>query len=92
MADQYIQVFISKTSYTPENGCQEAAKRLGVGRPALSNLLNGKAALSTEMAARLEKYSARTRRNFSNSRPRSTSISNARRLRSYPSAPMCHRF
>ena len=33
----------------------EAAKMLGVGRPALSNLLNGKAALSPEMAMRLEK-------------------------------------
>lgn len=32
-----------------------AAKLLGVGRPALSNLLNGKAALSPEMALRLEK-------------------------------------
>ncbi len=32
-----------------------AAKLLGVGRPALSNLLNGKAALSSEMALRLEK-------------------------------------
>ena len=33
----------------------EAARRLGVGRPALSNLLNGKASLSHEMALRLEK-------------------------------------
>jgi addiction module HigA family antidote len=33
----------------------EAAKRIGVGRPALSNLLNGKSALSPEMAVRLEK-------------------------------------
>ena len=33
----------------------EAAERLGVGRPALSNLLNGNAALSPEMAMRLEK-------------------------------------
>ena len=33
----------------------EAARRLGVGRPALSNLLNGKAALSAEMALRMEK-------------------------------------
>lgn len=33
----------------------EAAKRLCVGRPALSNLLNGKASLSAEMALRLEK-------------------------------------
>lgn len=33
----------------------EAAKRLGVGRVALSNLLNGNSALSRDMAARLEK-------------------------------------
>ena len=33
----------------------EAAKVLGVGRPALSNFLNGKASLSPEMAVRLEK-------------------------------------
>ncbi|WP_049782147.1 HigA family addiction module antitoxin [Micavibrio aeruginosavorus] len=32
----------------------EAAKRLSVGRPALSNMLNGKAALSADMAARIE--------------------------------------
>jgi addiction module HigA family antidote len=34
---------------------KDAAKRLGIGRPALSNLLNGKSALSPEMAVRLEK-------------------------------------
>ena len=34
---------------------KEAAKRLGIGRPALSNFLNGKSALSPEMALRLEK-------------------------------------
>jgi len=34
---------------------KEASRLLGVGRPALSNLLNGKAALSLEMAQRLEK-------------------------------------
>ena len=34
---------------------KDAAKLLGVGRPALSNVLNGKAALSSNMAARLEK-------------------------------------
>jgi addiction module HigA family antidote len=33
----------------------QAAKVLGVGRPALSNLLNGKASLSPEMALRIEK-------------------------------------
>ncbi len=32
----------------------EAAKKLGVGRPALSNLLNGKASLSPSMAVKLE--------------------------------------
>lgn len=34
---------------------KRAAEILGVGRPALSNLLNGKAALSPEMAARFER-------------------------------------
>lgn len=33
----------------------EAARHLGVTRPPLSNLLNGKAALSPEMAVRFEK-------------------------------------
>ena len=33
----------------------EAAKALGVTRPALSALLNGRAALSPEMALRIEK-------------------------------------
>ena len=33
----------------------EAAKRLGVGRPALSNLLNANSSLSPDMAVRLEK-------------------------------------
>ena len=33
----------------------DAAKVLGVARPTLSNLLNGKAALSPEMAIRIEK-------------------------------------
>ena len=33
----------------------KAAERLGVGRPALSNVLNGNASLSLEMALRLER-------------------------------------
>ena len=33
----------------------EAAERLGVGRPALSNFLNGKSSLSHGMAAKLER-------------------------------------
>ena len=36
-------------------GVTEAARLLGVGRPALSNLLNGRAALSVQMALRLER-------------------------------------
>lgn len=34
---------------------KQVAERLGIGRPALSNFLNGKAALSADMAARLER-------------------------------------
>ncbi len=34
---------------------KDAAKRLGIGRPALSNFLNGNSVLSPEMAVRLEK-------------------------------------
>lgn len=34
---------------------KDAANRLGIGRPALSNFLNGKSGLSPEMAVRLEK-------------------------------------
>ena len=40
----------------------KAAEMLGVGRPALSNLLNGKAALSSEMAMRLEKVFGASRK------------------------------
>lgn len=39
----------------PGMSVTKAAKLMGVGRPALSNLLNGKAALSVDMATRLEK-------------------------------------
>src|SRR6267378_1697601 len=39
----------------PGMSVTKAAQLMGVGRPALSNLLNGNAALSAEMAARLEK-------------------------------------
>ncbi len=39
----------------PGMSVTKAAALMGVGRPALSNLLNGNAALSAEMAARIEK-------------------------------------
>jgi len=41
---------------------KDAAKRLGVGRPALSNLLNGNSSLSPDMAIRLEKAFGADRR------------------------------
>lgn len=45
-----------RNSVIPEGvSVSEAARLLGVSRPALSNLLNGKATLSTNMAVRLEK-------------------------------------
>ncbi len=43
------EVFPTKMSVT------KAAELIGVGRPALSNLLNGKASLSVDMATRIEK-------------------------------------
>ena len=46
---------IRKTVIPPRMSVTEAARMLGVGRPALSNLLNGKAALSQDMALRLER-------------------------------------
>ncbi len=48
-------IYIRKDIIPSKMSVKEAAKFLGVGRPALSNLLNGKAALSPEMASRLEK-------------------------------------
>jgi addiction module HigA family antidote len=48
-------IYIRENVIPPNMPVKEAARVLGVGRPALSNLLNGKAALSREMASRLEK-------------------------------------
>jgi len=48
-------VFIREKVIPDGMSVKDAAKRLGVGRPALSNLLNGKSSLSPEMAVRLEK-------------------------------------
>ena len=45
-----------KNEIIPEGmSVKEAAEILGIGRPALSNLLNGNSSLSTEMMLRLEK-------------------------------------
>ncbi|MGC6584108.1 HigA family addiction module antitoxin [Paenibacillus sp. Dod16] len=47
--------YVRQTIIPSGMSVKEAAERLGVGRPALSNFLNGKASLSPEMAVRLER-------------------------------------
>lgn len=51
----HIGAYIRETVIPKKMSVKAAAELLGVGRPALSNLLNGKASLSPEMAARLER-------------------------------------
>ncbi|MGV7116664.1 helix-turn-helix transcriptional regulator [Paenibacillus kyungheensis] len=50
-----IGSYIKKTVIPEGMTVKDAAELLGVGRPALSNLLNGKASLSADMAARMER-------------------------------------
>ena len=47
--------FIKRSVLSDDLTVTAAAEILGVGRPALSNLLNEKASLSPEMALRIEK-------------------------------------
>lgn len=48
--------YVRDTALTPNNvSVSDAAKVLGVSRPALSNFLNGNAAVSPDMAARIER-------------------------------------
>ena len=47
--------FIRRSVLPDDLSVTAAAEALGVGRPALSNLLNEKASLSPEMALRVEK-------------------------------------
>lgn len=47
--------FIKRSVLPGDLSVTDAAEALGVGRPALSNLLNEKASLSPEMALRVEK-------------------------------------
>lgn len=51
----HVGGFLKRSVLPDEITVTEAAEALGVGRPALSQLLNGKAALSPEMALRFEK-------------------------------------
>lgn len=58
MSDEVLKSigsFIREKVIPPGMSVKDAAGKLGVGRPALSNLLNGKASLSPEMALRLER-------------------------------------
>lgn len=50
-----IGVYIREEVIPHGMAVKTAAEKLGVSRPALSNLLNGKASLSVQMASRLEK-------------------------------------
>lgn len=47
--------FVKRSVLPDDLSVTDAAKALGVGRPALSNLLNKNASLSPEMALRIEK-------------------------------------
>lgn len=51
----HVGGFLKRSVLPDDLSVTEAAEALGVGRPALSQLLNGKAALSPEMALRFEK-------------------------------------
>ena len=51
----HVGGFLKRSVLPDDMSVTEAAEVLGVGRPALSQLLNGKAALSPEMALRFEK-------------------------------------
>lgn len=50
-----IGTFVRKNVIPEGMSVKDAAKRLGIGRPALSNFLNGRSSLSAKMAVRLEK-------------------------------------
>ena len=54
-APEHPGVYIRANVIPPSVSVTEAADRLGIGRPALSRMLNGNASLSRQLAARLEK-------------------------------------
>lgn len=53
--ERHVGTYIRETIIPKRMSVKAAAELLGVGRPALSNLLNGHAALSPDMAARIER-------------------------------------
>jgi antitoxin HigA-1 len=54
-APSHVGAFLKRSIIPDGMSVTDAAKLLGVGRPALSQLLNANAALSPEMAMRFEK-------------------------------------
>src|SRR3970040_734766 len=54
-APSHSGAYVRRAIIPAEMSMTDAANRLGISRPALSNFLNGKSALSPEMAVRLEK-------------------------------------
>ena len=55
ISNEHPGSYIKQSVIPAEVTVTGAAKMLGIGRPALSNMLNGNAALSIEMATRIEK-------------------------------------
>ena len=87
-ASSHPGTFVRETVIPGGMSVKDAAKRLGIGRPALSNFLNGKSALSPEMALRLEKAFGADGSNCSICRPPTIGRSDAlvkRMSRSPPS-------
>ena len=52
---EHVGIYIKRKVLPKDMSITEAADKLGVGRPALSNLINGNASLSSEMAIRFER-------------------------------------
>lgn len=53
--ERHVGAYIREKIIPKKMSVKAAAELLGVGRPALSNLLNGHAALSPDMAMRIER-------------------------------------
>jgi addiction module HigA family antidote len=85
-------VYIRNHIIPPKMAVKDAAKLLDSGRPALSNLLNGNADLSPEMASRSKKAFNADAEKLLKMQPNLNSIVSVLQLRSCPSGPMCRHF
>ncbi len=83
--------YFIKNNVIPEGvSVTAAAKTLGVGRPALSNLLNGKSSLSPEMAAKIEKafgHSAKELLDLQSAYEAGSNVCSAATTTSFPYVP-----